>query len=261
MTYSRPSRVKPPRPFGKINSRGGSGAGRSSDPKRVGVKAGTNGSKTLRCSICSAQSSLFIVQNNSRRGLQEHAVIVGNLFESPDEDAARLVQHLRFNPRRNQTGDLVVQGLAVNRNILVQDDQIHRQPLHAPIGVRLDQLPDDFDLFRVADAEQDDRRVAGNAIAPKAALAAPVVEQHAGVGPAGGVGINQRAGQTAIKLSFRLRGVELAQSHLAMGPGQIEGAVGHAGALIFFHMGQRGFPAFGHAKNKINDGGFMRAPK
>ena len=97
-------------------------------------------------------------------------------------------------------------------------------------------------------------------------MAAPVVEQHAGVGPAGGVGINQRAGQPAVELGLRLRGIEMAQGHLAVGPRQIKGAVGHAGALIFFHVRQRGFPAFGHAKNQVNDGGFMgrqsyRAPQ
>ena len=66
------------------------------------------------------QSSLFIVEHNPRRGLQQHEIVVRNLFEAPDEDAARLVQHLRFNSGRNQTGDLVLQGLAVNRNVLVQ---------------------------------------------------------------------------------------------------------------------------------------------
>ena len=44
-----------------------------------------------------------------------------------------------------------------------------------------------------------------------------------------------------------------------MGPGQIEGAVGHAGVLIFFHQRQRGFPAFGHAEDQVDDGGFVRA--
>ena len=79
------------------------------------------------------------------------------------------------------------------------------QSLHPPVGVRLDELPDDLDLVRVADAQQDDRRVAGDAIAPEAALAAPVVEQHAGRGAAGGVGINQRAGQPAIELGLAPR--------------------------------------------------------
>ena len=149
MTYSWPSRVKPPRPFVKdqLALAGAAWANRRT-AKRVGVSAGTMGSSTLRCSSCSAKRALLIVQDNPRRGLQQHAVIVGNLFEPPDEDAARLVQHLRLNAGGNQAGDLVLQGLAVDRNVLVQDDQINRQPLHAPVGVRLDELPDDFDLLR-----------------------------------------------------------------------------------------------------------------
>ena len=203
------------------------------------------------------QASLLIVQNNSRRGLQQHAVIVGNLFEAPDEDAARFVQHLRLNAGGNQICDLILQGLAVNRDILVQDDQINRESLHAPIRVRLNQLPDDLDFLRVADAEQDDRRVARNAVAPEAVLSAPVVEQDAGVGAAGGVGINQSAGQPAVELGIALRDVEMVQRHLAVSPRQIKGAVGHARTLIFFRERQGGFPAFGHACHQINDGRFM----
>ncbi len=42
----------------------------------------------------------------------------------------------------------VLQGLAVDRDVLVQDHQVDRQALHPPVGVRLDQLPDDLDLLR-----------------------------------------------------------------------------------------------------------------
>ena len=52
---------------------------------------------------------------------------------------------------------------------------------------------------------------------------------------AGGIGINDRASQPGIKLRFGFGGVELAQGHLAVGPSQIEGAIGHAEMLIFFH--------------------------
>ena len=92
------------------------------------------------------QHSIFVVQNNPGHGLQQHAIIIRNLFEAPDEDAARLVQHLRFNARGNQTGDLVLQGLAVNRNVFVQNDELDSQPFHAPVGVRLDKLPHNLDL-------------------------------------------------------------------------------------------------------------------
>ena len=67
------------------------------------------------------QRSLLIVQDDARRGLQQHAIVVGNLFEAPDEDATRLVQHLRFNSRGNQAGDLIMQGLVINRNVFAQE--------------------------------------------------------------------------------------------------------------------------------------------
>jgi hypothetical protein len=34
--------------------------------------------------------------------LQQHQIVVGNLFEAPDEDAARFVQHLRFDAGGDQ---------------------------------------------------------------------------------------------------------------------------------------------------------------
>jgi len=56
-----------------------------------------------------AQSSLFIVQYNPRRGLKQYPVVAGNLFKAPDEDAAGLVQRLRFNAGRDQACDPVMQ--------------------------------------------------------------------------------------------------------------------------------------------------------
>ena len=88
------------------------------------------------------------------------------------------------------------------------------------------------------------RRVARNAIAPQSALPAPIAAQHARTGAPGGIGINQRARQPAIELGIRLGGVELAQRHLAVRPRQFEGAVSHAGVLIFFHQRQRALRGF-----------------
>ena len=45
-----------------------------------------------------------------------------------------------------------------------------------------------------------------------------------------------------------------------MGPGEIQGPVGHARVVVFFHERQRGFPAFRHAHDQVNADGFMRAP-
>ena len=203
------------------------------------------------------QRAFFVVEDDPGHGLQQYEVFVGNLLEVPDKNAAGLVEHLRLEARGDQAGDPVVERLAVDRNVLVENDQFGGQPLHAPVGVRPDELLHELDLLRVADAEENERRVAREAVAPETVLAAPVGEQHAGAGPPGGVGIDQRSGQTAVELGLRLRGVEVAQGHLAVRPREVEGAVGHAGTLIFFHLRQRGLPVFGHAENQINDGGFM----
>ena len=122
----------------------------------------------------------------------------------------------------------------------------------------LDQLSDNLDLHPVADAKQDDGRVTRNAVAPQAALASTVVLEHAGAGAPGGVGIYQRVGQTAVELGVTLRGIEMAQRHLAVRPRQVKGAVGHAAVLILFDERQRRFPAFGHSQDQTNDGAFIR---
>ena len=124
--------------------------------------------------------------------------------------------------------------------------------------MRLDELTHDLDLLHVGDAKQDERCVTRNAISPEAALSAPIIEQHARSGPAGRIGINQRACQPGIELCFCFRGIELAQGDLAVRPGQIEGPIGDAGMLIFFYQRERVFPAFRCPDDEIEDSGFIR---
>ena len=171
-------------------------------------------------------------------------VFVGELFQAPDKDAPRLVEHLGFHACGNQAEDLVLQGLAIHRSVFIENHQVHRQTFHPPIGVGLEELLDEFDSGGVADAEQNDRRIAGDAIAPEAALAAAVVEQHAGSGAPGGVGINQVTRQPGIKLGVGFGGVEVAQGDLAVGPREIQGPVGHARVVVFFHAAPGPRPGF-----------------
>ena len=65
--------------------------------ERVGVSAGTTRLQNTAVFQLFRQRSLLIVQDEARHGLQQHAVFVGDLFEAPDKDAARLVEHLRFD--------------------------------------------------------------------------------------------------------------------------------------------------------------------
>src|SRR5438105_1848673 len=101
--------------------------------------------------------------------------------------------------------------------------------------MRLDELAHEFNLFRISDAQKNQRRVAGNTIGPKRALTPTILEQNARGRATGGVGINDRPSQSGIKLRFGFGGVEMAQDHLTVGPSQIARAVGHAEMLIFFY--------------------------
>jgi hypothetical protein len=75
-----------------------------------------------------------------------------------------------------------LQHLAVTGAILVPDHQVHRQPFQTPVGMRLNQLPHQFDIGKVADAQQHDRQVARDGITPKAGLPASITHQDAAFG-------------------------------------------------------------------------------
>ena len=107
-------------------------------------------------------------------------------------------------------------------------------PFHPPIGVSLHGLAHQFDARVVADADQHDRQIAGNAIAPQSRLPAPVADQHAGLRAAQRRGVDDRARQPAVHLGIGLGGVELPQQDLAVRPGQLEDAVGQARVVSIF---------------------------
>src|SRR4029077_12632390 len=131
--------------------------------------------------------------------LEQAAVFAGKLFQTPDKNAARLVEQGGFDACGNQTEDLVLQGLVIDGNVFIENDEVHRQTFHSPVGVSLEQVLDELDSGGVADAKQDDRRVTGDAVAPKPALAAPVIEQDIGQSTPGGIGINQVTRQPGIE--------------------------------------------------------------
>ncbi len=121
----------------------------------------------------------------------------------------------------------------------------------------LEELLDDLDSGGVANAEQDDGCVTGNAIAPKSALAASIVEQQTGSGAPGGIGIDQGTREPGIDLGVGFRGIEVAQGDLAVGPSEVQGPVSHARVVVFFHERQRRVAALRHAHDQINAGGFV----
>ena len=103
----------------------------------------------------------------------------GDLLGVAHEDAARAVEHVRFEAARRSGRGSAPAAAGGSRALLVPDHQVDRQALEAPLGVRLHQLPHEVDVAGIADLQQHDRQVAGDRVAPQPRLAAPVAQQHA----------------------------------------------------------------------------------
>ena len=103
------------------------------------------------------------------------------MLGNPDEDTARPVRQVGFDPSSNQAHDLILQQLAIAGPIFIPDHQVDGQAFQAPIGMRLHHLANQINVGLVADLQQHDRQVAGNGVAPEAGLAAPIVGNDAGL--------------------------------------------------------------------------------
>ena len=60
----------------------------------------------------------------------------------------------------NQVVELFTQGLLITAGFLVQDHQVGRQPVHAPIGMRLEHLADKAQIPRLFYGDQGHGQVA-----------------------------------------------------------------------------------------------------
>ena len=145
--------------------------------------------------------------------------------------------------------------------VFVPDDQIDRQSLQSPVGVRLDELSDEINFLGVADAQQHDRQVTGDAVSPESRLSARVLRQDRRVRSTGRIGIHDRAGQPSVELSIGLGGIELAQIDLPVSPRHIENAIRQMPVVILVDQHERSFARVGHAGDEIEDDRFIRCQR
>ncbi len=76
-----------------------------------------------------------------------------------------------------------MQTLKIGWRALVDDDHVDRQPLHPPVLVRPQELPDDADILSLVDLHEHDRHVAGNSVGPQAVGTRTVPGEHTRGGP------------------------------------------------------------------------------
>jgi hypothetical protein len=184
--------------------------------------------------------------------LHEDAILVRNLLGPAHEDPAGAVDHVRLDARGDEPHDPVLQHLAVAAAVLVPDHQVHGEALQAPVRVRLHHLADELDVVRIAHLQQHDRQVARDGVAPEARLPAAVAQQHGRQRAQPRVGVEHGAREARVELRIGLRRIDLPQRHPAVGPREVEDAVGEAAVLVFADEGERGLAPLGHAGSDVD---------
>ena len=198
------------------------------------------------------EAAAAVADDGAGDGLQQDAVVVRDLFRAPHEDPARAIDDVRFDAGGDQPHDLILQDLAVSAAILVPDHEVDGQSLQPPVGVRLHQAAHEIDVGRVLDLQQDDRMVARDRVAPQPGLAAPIAEQNAGFRAQRRIGVDDGAGEAPVELRVGLRGIDLAQRHPAVRPGEVEDAVREMPILVLLDQSQRGIARVGHAGRDVD---------
>ena len=110
----------------------------------------------------------------------------------------------------------------------------------------------------VPNLQQHNRQIAGNRIAPQARLSPAVVAQHRSLGPQRRVGVEDGTGKPPKTLCVSLRGIELPQDYLAVGPCKIKDAVCQMAILILVDQLQAAVTSFADARNQVGGGGLSR---
>src|SRR5205823_114972 len=106
---------------------------------RPGGPAATSGNEARATDLQAAgaldllgQGPLTVGDDDAGDGLEQDAVLAGDLIAGAHVDPARAIRYLRLRPCCDQPDDLIVQRLPVARVILVPDHQVRGQPLGTP---------------------------------------------------------------------------------------------------------------------------------
>ena len=111
----------------------------------------------------------------------------------------------------------------------------------------------------IADAQQHDRQVAGDAVAPQSGLPAAVAGDHAAGRAEQRVGVQDAAGEPAVELRVGFGRVELPQHDLALRPGELEHAIGQVAVVVLLDQPDRALARLGDAGHEVDARRLVRA--
>ena len=139
--------------------------------------------------------------------------------------------------------------LAVAGAELVEDDQVEPEALQAAVLVGLERLSDHAVFALLIDHDQENRQVAGDAVAPQRVARLPVARNGLGVTQAR-VGKSQTRGQALNRVDLPVIQVQVPQFGLAVAAGHGQTAGHGLPIVVFLDQARRLFLGFGVARDK-----------
>src|SRR5687768_15938170 len=130
-----------------------------------------------------------------------------------------------------------LQLVAVAVLVLVEDDEVHGEPLPAPVLMRAQQLPHDLAVPDLVDPDQHDREVPRYPVPPQGTSASGPAGEHRRCGSEGGIDVENSAGEPLEEMGFVRRDTEVLEQHLTLGPGQTRLALEDRGIVVL--VGER----------------------
>ncbi len=122
--------------------------------------------------------------------------------------------------------------------MLVENDEVDREPLHPPILVRPEQLPHDAHVVGLVDSHEHDREVAGYPVSPQRSGALRLTRKDLRGRPQGPIRVENAAGEALEKMRLVRADAEVVLLHLRLRPGQGCGAVERRRIVIFLGEGE-----------------------
>ena len=115
----------------------------------------------------------------------------------------------------------------IRRRAFIENDQIHREALGAPILMRPQQLLDELHVVVIVNSHQNDRQIPGYSIRPQARGGRPVPGQNVARRAQRRIRIQHPIGDALKVLGLVEVDAEISQLHLRLGPGKRLGAFEH----------------------------------
>ena len=100
-----------------------------------------------------SQAAAVVIDDHPCNRLEENLIVFWHLVGAAHKQSARLIQEVGGACRGNNGHDLFMQDLAVPGIILIPDEQVDGQSHHAPVGVCLHHLADDFHMLLIGHAQ------------------------------------------------------------------------------------------------------------